>query len=152
MESIEQQMQTLTSIVQRLQEEVDSLREEDRNDGRYHPNAQILTLGPDSDYEELFNTALTGKNVRYLVVPLTHRETQILSYVAGGNSNKQIARILEISEQTIKNHISAILHKVNANNRAHAVAIAMCNGWLPVVRKHEGIVVQHEGDLELLKV
>ena len=152
MESIEQQLQALTSMVQRLQGEVDSLREEDRNGGRYHPNAQVLTLSPDSNYEELFNIALTGKDVKRLVVPLTHRETQILSYVASGNSNKQIAHILEISEQTIKNHISAILHKLSANDRAHAVAIAMCNGWLPVERKHEAIMVQHEGDLEPLKV
>jgi len=65
-----------------------------------------------------------------ITAPLTHRETQILDYIAEGNSNKQIARILGISEQTIKNHVSAILRKLNANDRAHAVALAMRNGWI----------------------
>jgi DNA-binding CsgD family transcriptional regulator len=145
MENIEQQLQALTRMVQRLQGEVDSLREEHRNGGQYHPNVQVLTLSPDSDYEELFDIASTGEDVKRVVVPLTHRETQILSYIAHGNSNKQTARILGISEQTIKNHISAILRKLNANDRAHAVAIAMCNGWLSVGRKHEGIVALQGG-------
>ena len=65
-----------------------------------------------------------------LVAPLTSRETQILTYVANGNTNKQIAAALRISEQTIKNHVSAILRKLNANDRAHAVVLAMRRGWV----------------------
>ena len=76
-----------------------------------------------------------GKTMETLTAPLTHRETQILNYVAEGNSNKQIARILEISEQTIKNHVSSILRKLYANDRAHAVALAMRNGWILVEEK-----------------
>ena len=71
-----------------------------------------------------------GKTMETITAPLTHREAQILNYIADGNSNKQIARILEISEQTIKNHVSSILRKLNANDRAHAVALAMRNGWI----------------------
>lgn len=71
-----------------------------------------------------------GKTMETLTAPLTHRETQILNYIAEGNSNKQIARILGISEQTIKNHVSSILRKLNANDRAHAVALAIRNGWI----------------------
>jgi len=71
-----------------------------------------------------------GKFMETVTAPLTYRETQILNYIAEGNSNKQIARILEISEQTIKNHVSSILRKLNANDRAHAVALAMRNGWI----------------------
>jgi len=70
-----------------------------------------------------------------VVAPLTHRETQILKYISGGNSNKQIAHILQISEQTIKNHVSAILRKLNANDRAHAVALALRNGWISAEEK-----------------
>ena len=65
-----------------------------------------------------------------VAAPLTKRETQILTYIAEGNSNKEIAHILEISEQTIKNHVSAILRKLNANDRAHAVALALHSGWI----------------------
>jgi DNA-binding NarL/FixJ family response regulator len=71
-----------------------------------------------------------GKTMEGIVAPLTNRETQILTYVAEGNSNKEIARILAISEQTIKNHVSAILRKLNANDRAHAVALALHSGWI----------------------
>ena len=65
-----------------------------------------------------------------IVVPLTSRETQVLNYIASGNSNKQIAYILQISEQTIKNHVSNILRKLNANDRAHAVVLAIRYGWI----------------------
>ncbi len=75
-----------------------------------------------------------------VVAPLSHRETQILNYIAEGNSNKQIAAILQISEQTIKNHVSAILCKLNANDRAHAVVLAMRHGWISAERKREDMV------------
>ena len=71
-----------------------------------------------------------GRAIETVIAPLTRRETQILDYVAEGNTNKQIADILGISEQTIKSHVSAILRKLNANDRAHAVALAIRNGWI----------------------
>jgi two-component system response regulator DegU len=70
------------------------------------------------------------KTMGGVAAPLTKRETEILTYVAEGNSNKEIARILSISEQTIKNHVSAILRKLNANDRAHAVTLALHSGWI----------------------
>lgn len=70
------------------------------------------------------------KTMEGVAAPLTKRETEILTYVAEGNSNKEIAHILSISEQTIKNHVSAILRKLNANDRAHAVALALRSGWI----------------------
>ena len=73
-----------------------------------------------------------GMSVESVTAPLTNRETQILRYVADGNSNKKIAQILEISEQTIKNHVSSILRKLNANDRAHAVVLAIRRGWISV--------------------
>ena len=71
-----------------------------------------------------------GEIIEVIAAPLTSRETQILNYIADGNSNKQIAHILQISEQTIKNHVSNILHKLNANDRAHAVVLAIRHGWI----------------------
>jgi len=73
---------------------------------------------------------INGKTIDTIVAPLTSRETQILNYIANGNSNKQIAHILQISEQTIKNHVSNILRKLNANDRAHAVVLAIRYGWI----------------------
>jgi DNA-binding NarL/FixJ family response regulator len=67
-----------------------------------------------------------------VTTPLTQREIQILSYIASGNTNKEVAHILGISDQTIKNHVSAILRKLNANDRAHAVAMAMQHHWISI--------------------
>jgi len=71
-----------------------------------------------------------GEVVKNVIAPLTARETQILGYIAEGKSNKQIAFALQISEQTIKNHVSAILRKLNANDRAHAAVLAIRHGLL----------------------
>jgi two-component system response regulator DegU len=81
-------------------------------------------------FEEI--ASMGGKAMETVVAPLTARETQILNYVANGNTNKQIATSLQISEQTIKNHVSAILRKLNANDRAHAVVVAIRHGWISV--------------------
>jgi DNA-binding NarL/FixJ family response regulator len=78
---------------------------------------------------EFQDKASLGDNI---VAPLTQRERQILTYIADGNTNKQIANILNISEQTIKNHVSAILRKLNANDRAHAVVLAIRRGLIPL--------------------
>ena len=58
------------------------------------------------------------------------REREILHYVANGNRNRQIASILEISEQTVKNHMTVIFRKLNANDRAHSIFLATRNGWI----------------------
>jgi DNA-binding NarL/FixJ family response regulator len=84
-------------------------------------------------FEEMAN--MGNKAMETIVAPLTSRETQILSYVANGNTNKQIASALQISEQTIKNHVSAILRKLNANDRAHAVVLAIRHGWISIEAK-----------------
>jgi DNA-binding NarL/FixJ family response regulator len=73
-----------------------------------------------------------GKPMDEVAASLTLREVQVLTLVADGNSNKQIANILGTSEQTIKNHVSSILRKLNANDRAHAVFIAAREGVIHV--------------------
>ena len=73
-----------------------------------------------------------GMSVESITAPLTDRETQILRYVADGNANKRIAQILDISEQTIKNHVSSVLRKLNANDRAHAVVLAIRRGLISI--------------------
>lgn len=62
--------------------------------------------------------------------PLTPREVEILDCVAQGNSNKEIARILSISDQTVKNHITSILRKLAVNDRTQAVIFALRHGWI----------------------
>jgi len=71
-----------------------------------------------------------GKGVEAFVSPLTPRETEILTYMAQGYFNKQIAAALNISEQTIKNHITSILRKLDANARTEAVVTAIKKGLI----------------------
>lgn len=61
---------------------------------------------------------------------ITARELDVLRGVASGNSNKIIAADLNISEHTVKNHLKNILAKLAANDRTHAVTIAVKRGFL----------------------
>ncbi len=81
--------------------------------------------------EQFQSTSPIAKTMAAVIAPLTNRETQIMRYIADGNTNKEIGHVLGISEQTIKSHVSAILRKLNANDRAHAVALAIRSSWIP---------------------
>lgn len=61
---------------------------------------------------------------------LTERELSILQAVAAGNSNKLVADQLQITEHTVKGHMKSILAKLGANDRTHAVTIALQRGFL----------------------
>ncbi len=61
---------------------------------------------------------------------LSDREVDVLRRVATGNSNKIIASQLNVSEATVKGHMKSILSKLGANDRTHAVTIAMKRGFL----------------------
>lgn len=65
-------------------------------------------------------------------VALSERELEVLRKVAAGNSNKQVAAQLGISEDTAKAHMKNILSKLNANDRTHAVTIAVKRGIIDI--------------------
>ena len=60
--------------------------------------------------------------------PLSEREREVLVYLAQGASNKEIAQKLVITEGTVKNHVSNILGKLQAENRTQAADIARRHG------------------------
>lgn len=62
---------------------------------------------------------------------LTHRQLEVLRLMAQGNSNKEIARELGISENTVRVHISAIISALDATNRTEAAYSAMRLGLIP---------------------
>src|SRR5215469_278440 len=66
---------------------------------------------------------------------LSSREVDVLRLIGTGNANKQIADKLSIGETTVKNHISNILSKLGANDRGHAVTIALQRG---IIELHVG--------------
>jgi len=59
---------------------------------------------------------------------LTRREIEVLQLIAAGNPNKLVADKLSVTEDTIKMHVKSILSKLDANDRTHAVAIAVKRG------------------------
>src|SRR5262249_2595781 len=62
---------------------------------------------------------------------LTRREREILQLVAEGHSNSQLARMLWVTEQTVKFHLSNIYRKLNVTNRTEASRWAQLHGLLP---------------------
>lgn len=62
--------------------------------------------------------------------PLTNREMEILELIIEGLSNKGIAARLGISQQTVKNHVTSILAKLNCSDRTQAAIYALRHGWV----------------------
>lgn len=62
--------------------------------------------------------------------PLSSREMEVLECVTLGMSNKEIAGILGISHQTVKNHVTAILRKLGVEDRTQAAVYALRRGWV----------------------
>lgn len=63
---------------------------------------------------------------------LTEREIEVLGLIAQGMTNKQIAHALQISEHTVKFHVSSIYSKLGAANRTEAVRKGARRGWVPL--------------------
>lgn len=63
---------------------------------------------------------------------LTPREVEVLRLVATGSSNKRVSAQLELSEETVKAHMRSILAKLSANDRTHAVTIAIKRGFIDI--------------------
>lgn len=97
-----------------------------------HPINETLTSRPKLAEQVLhqFQELSWRSETEGFIAPLTPREMQILNYIAQGYLNKQIAAELDISEQTIKNHVTSILRKLNANARTEAVVVAIKQGLI----------------------
>ena len=91
-----------------LDPENDDVPEEDRADDNQRPVAMEEGMTPQ----------------------LSPRERSILRYLIDGDSNKAIARKIDIAEATVKVHVKAILRKIRAHNRTQAAIWGMNNGWL----------------------
>ena len=99
-----------------------------------HPINEALTNRPKVAEQVLqqFQELSWRSEAEGVIAPLTPRETEILNYIARGYLNKQIAAELDISEQTIKNHVTSILRKLNANARTEAVVVAIKQGLISI--------------------
>jgi len=99
-----------------------------------HPINETLTARPKLAEQVLhqFQELSWRAEAEGFIAPLTPREREILNYIAQGYLNKQIAAELDISEQTIKNHVTSILRKLNANARTEAVVVAIRQGLISI--------------------
>ncbi|MBI4333704.1 MAG: response regulator transcription factor [Chloroflexi bacterium] len=99
-----------------------------------HPINESLTARPKVAEQVLqqFQELSWRSEAEAFISPLTARETQILNFIARGYLNKQIAAELAISEQTIKNHVTSILRKLNANARTEAVVVGIRQGLITI--------------------
>lgn len=110
---------------------VDTVRRVARGE---HPINESLTARPKVAEHVLhqFQELSSRSEAEAFISPLTPREIEILQYIAQGYLNKQIAAELGISEQTIKNHVTSILRKLNANARTEAVVVAIKQGLISI--------------------
>ena len=74
---------------------------------------------------QLLHSGTKGRNRSDLLASLTERERQILDHLARGESNKTIARALDISHDTVKLHVRHILAKLNLSSRVEAAVFAV---------------------------
>jgi DNA-binding NarL/FixJ family response regulator len=83
--------------------------------------------------ESILASNITAKLAESVARPqLSKRERQVLQYLANGRSNKEIGRILYISEHTAKAHVRSIMTKLNADSRTAVIAIAIKYGLIKV--------------------
>jgi two-component system response regulator DegU len=88
--------------------------------------------GVASQVVEQFQGLMPRNDELQLISPLTLRETEVLNCISEGLANKQIAAKMDISEQTIKTHITSILRKLNANTRTEALIQAIKQGLISI--------------------
>jgi two-component system response regulator DegU len=91
-------------------------------------NAEELKSWLDAGVEAATGPYMVDPNEHF--VPLSPREMEILQYVTRGKSNKEIAQSLGISHQTVKNHMTSILKKLDVRDRTQAAVYALRRGWV----------------------
>jgi len=85
---------------------------------------RALSTGP--------NGATNDADLAPASLPLSAREIEVFDCVAQGLSNKEIADELYVTEQTVKNHMTSVLRKLDVNDRMQAVLYAVKNGWIEI--------------------
>ena len=95
-----------------------------------HPNATHNLV---EDYLQLVK--LGNNDMTNVIEEVPHklyskREGEILQLLVDGQSNRKIAEILNISEKTVKNHVSSLFKKLQVNDRTKAAVMAIRNNWV----------------------
>ena len=119
------------NLLKTIQEEIESMKSLCRDYEIVIPSKNIIAKNIVATFlakvESLENLVEDNESSQS---PLTNRETEILSYVAKGFTNKEIASALRISSKTIEYHLSSIFKKTESTNRTEAVNNAMKLQWI----------------------
>jgi DNA-binding NarL/FixJ family response regulator len=96
------------------------------------PDALVRAVRSVHDGHTLLAPEAAGSLLRSAAAPavrgpgaLTSREREVLAQIADGRSNKEIARLLHVSEKTVKTHVSAVLAKLGVADRTQAALLAV---------------------------
>ncbi len=103
------------------------------SEGKYVLNDAVLAKPQVATWllEQFAQTSIAATDDAELAFqPLSAREMEILTCITHGKSNKEIARQLGISCQTVKNHMTSILRKLAVNDRTQAAIYALKHGWI----------------------
>jgi DNA-binding NarL/FixJ family response regulator len=102
-------------------------------EGYYVPDGSPMTH---DELEDWLGQRIEDTTGPYIIdadghyIPLSPREMEILEHVVRGMINKEIAKKLGISQQTVKNHMTSILKKLNVKDRTQAAVTAIRRGWV----------------------
>ena len=107
--------------------------------GQYYVNGQSLDADGVQDWldEKTDSSARSYSDPGEPFHPLSSREMEVLECVTLGMSNKEIAKALGISHQTVKNHVTAILRKLGVEDRTQAAVYALRRGWVRLYEQDE---------------
>lgn len=96
----------------------------------YHPN---ITSDLVNEYREIIQDNHKEQEIIKVQKPLhlyTKRECEVLQLLTDGQSNRKVAETLDISEKTVKNHVSSLFKKMQVHDRTQAVVMAIRNNWV----------------------
>ena len=91
-----------------------------------------------------FRVKVLASKIPQIVPALSQREMELLRELGRGRSNKDISHVLNITQQTVKNHITSIFRKLDVNDRTQAVLAGLRYGW---IKLDEGSDVISNGDV-----
>lgn len=109
---------------------VDAIRLISTGESYYHSS---VTSDLVEEYRKLLQKEADEEQGTEVYRPLhlyTKRECEVLQLLTDGQSNRQIAETLDISEKTVKNHVSSLFKKMKVNDRTQAVVTAIKNNWV----------------------
>ena len=78
-----------------------------------------------------------NRSAQSVMTPLSQREMELLQELGRGRSNKDISHALNITTQTVKNHITSIFRKLDVDDRTQAVLSGLRNGWIILEERAE---------------